>query len=195
MTKAVKQILLLLKEKVKKCLAWQIQSIIDDNSRCFYNHFRDFWDFIWTLNRLFSASVQLPHNSQIIVAGRFRVWSTRGWTTRGDRARFSAWQDLHVTAERISPSLNHYDCSRCFLFSFFSTHHSVWKKPGLQKYCYLTSHLCLMGPNLNYYVLVVSWCYYKYLMGSVYHRVTLYQHWWISCACKGQWFACKSMIR
>lgn len=103
---------------------------------------------------------------------------------------------------RISPSLNHYDCNpwllrvfSFFFFLFFFTHHSVWKEyPELQKIaCYLTSHLHLMMPNLNYYVLVVSWCYYKYLKGSIYHWDTVYQHKWISCVWKGQSFRCINM--
>lgn len=48
------------------------------------------------------------------------------------------------------------------------------------------------GFNLNYY-LVVSWSYYKYLKGSIYHWDTVYQHKWISCASKGQWFRCINM--
>lgn len=53
--------------------------------------------------------------------------------------------------------------------------------------------LAFDSPNLNYYVLVVSWSYYKYLKGSIYHWDTVYQQRWISCASKGQWFRCINM--
>lgn len=112
---------------------------------------------------------------------------------RGTKLYFPGWIDANITATSIKSPLNHYDCNPpllSFSFSFFLNTHRRMKKSLLdfKKGMLSNKPLGFDGLKLNYYVLVVSWSYYKYLRGSIYHWDTVYLWRWISCARKGQWF-------
>lgn len=75
-----------------------------------------------------------------------------------------------------------------FFFFFLYPPQRLKEYPELKYWMLSNKPLVFDGPNLNYYVLVVSWSYYKYLKGSIYHWDTVYQSRRISCVSKGQWF-------
>lgn len=76
-----------------------------------------------------------------------------------------------------------------FFFYFLPTRVCGKKIMNFKNWLWYNKPLGFDGSNLNYYVLVVSWSYSKYLKGSIYHYNTVYQQRCVSCASQAQWFS------